>query len=248
MKKAILFLLVSVCLAGLRAQDDGRSLLRGTVLYLNSPVPNENVINSTAGTATITDHKGEFAIPVQEGDELIFMALNYQLQIVRIDADILRRNRLVVEVNEKVTQLDEVTVRPEEQQEFLRLQNEDFRDYDYDTDETTEIENIALDETERGMKYGLNFVNIFKLLAGTLQSEGADPTAGLLPSAVIRQIFDDSFFVRDLNLSQDQIPDFLDHVDRQLPSRTLLRKDHEFELIDFLVTESEAYRRSLDED
>ena len=98
------------------------------------------------------------------------------------------------------------------------------------------------------MKYGLNFVNIFKLLAGTLKSDGTSQTAELLPSAVIRQIYDDSFFVRDLQIAQDQIPDFLDHVDKQLPSRALLRKDHEFELIDFLVTESEAYRRSVDED
>ena len=76
----------------------------------------------TAGIATITDGDGRFAIDAKLGDELVFMALNYELKIVEVDEATLRRNRLVVEVNEKITQLDEVTVSPEDQEEFLRLQ------------------------------------------------------------------------------------------------------------------------------
>ncbi len=150
-----------------RAQEDDRTLLRGTVLYRNSVVPNENVINTTAQQATITDEGGKFAIPVKVGDEVVFMALNYQLQMVKITEDILKNNRLVVEVTEKVTELDEVVLSPEDQEEFIRLSNEDFKGFDYDTDETSEVVNIAEDPTTRGMQYGLNFVNIFKLLAST---------------------------------------------------------------------------------
>ena len=97
------------------------------------------------------------------------------------------------------------------------------------------------------MEYGLNFVNIFKLLTGGLKSRGEEQPA-IQASTVIRQIYDDAFFVRDLGIPQAQIPDFLDFVDAQLPSRTLLRRDREFELIDFLVDQSETFRKTVLQD
>ncbi len=248
MKKSCLLVLSLLCLASMAGQDDDRTLLRGTVLYRNTPVPGENVLNAGAGIATTTDDDGRFTIPAKLGDTLYFIALAYQFKKVPVDEDVVRRNRMVVEVNEKVTELEEVTVSPEEQQEFLRLRNEDFKEYSYDTDETSEIDNVALDPSVRGMKYGLNFVNIFKLLVGSGDDEEDSPDPALKASNVIRQIYDDSFFVRDLGIPQEQIPDFLDFVDAQLPSRTLLRRDHEFELIDFLVDQSETYRQAVLQD
>lgn len=245
MKKIYLILACLMAVAWTSAQDDKRPLLRGTVLYMNMPVANENVINNTAGQGTITNEKGEFAIPAKEGDELFFLALNYQMKQVVVDAEILKRGRLVVEVNEKVTELEEVTVSPEDQQEFLRLRNEDFKGYDYDTDETTEFTNIAESQTVRGMQYGLNFVNIFKLLAGTLNKEATPEAPGLKMSEALRHVYDDAFFVQDLGIPQDKIDEFLYYCDAQMPPRTLLRKSNEFQLIDFLVTQSEAFRKTL---
>ncbi|MFZ9005129.1 MAG: carboxypeptidase-like regulatory domain-containing protein, partial [Robiginitalea sp.] len=192
MKKFYLVLLCLGVFGPAGAQDEDRSLLRGTVLYRNSVVPNENVINTTAQLATITNEQGRFAIPVKEGDELVFMALNYQLQVVKITAEIIKNNRLVVEVTEKVTELDEVVVSPEDQEEFIRLSNEDFKGFDYDTDETSDVVNIAEDATVRGMQYGLNFVNIFKPLASTVGSEKQQEAPPLKASEVLRQVYDDS--------------------------------------------------------
>ena len=242
MKKFYLFLLCLGVLVPAGAQEEDRSLLRGTVLYRNSVVPNENVINTTAQQATITNERGQFAIPVKEGDELVFMALNYQLQMVEITPEIIKNNRLVVEVTEKVTELDEVVVSPEDQEEFIRLSNEDFKGFDYETDETSDVVNIAEDPTVRGMQYGLNFVSIFKLLANAIEGDKKQEVPPLKVSEVLRQVYDDNFFVRDLKIPQEQIDAFLVYCDNQLPPRTLLRKENEFQLIDFLVTQSEAFR------
>ena len=244
MTRLLTFLLTLGVFLTLQAQENDRELLRGTVLYRNTPVPSENVINTTAGRATITDERGEFAIAVREGDELVFMALNYELQVVTVSAEMLQRNRLVVEVNEKVTQLDEVTVSPEEQQEFLRLQNEDFKQFDYEADETSDFQNIAQDQTVRGMQYGLNFVNLFKLLTGTYKRQNPQEPIALKMSDVLLQIYDEAFFVQDLKIAPDRIGEFLTYCDSQLPPRSLLRKENEFELIDFLVTQSEAFRNT----
>ncbi len=64
----------------------------------------------------------------------------------------------------KITELDEVTVSSGESEKFLQLQNEEFKQYAYETDATGEVQNIAFDPTVRGMPDGLNFVNIFKAL------------------------------------------------------------------------------------
>lgn len=226
------------------AQDDGRRILRGQVLYRNSSVVNENVINTTTERATITNQRGEFAIRVKEGDELVFTSINYQIRILTVTKEILDNNRLVVEVNEKVTELDEVTVSPENQKKFLELRNEEFKGYEYETDPTTRVINIAEDPTVRGMQDGLNFVNIFKALFMS-KKDATSERRTLKVSEVLRQIYDDQFFVMDLQLPQDKIDDFLIYCDDKLPSQALLQRSNEFELIDFLVDQSKTYRDLL---
>lgn len=230
-----------------QAQDDDRQILRGQVLYRNINVPNENVINTTSEAFTITNDDGEFAIRVKVGDELVFTAINYQLEVVKITEEILKKNRLVVEVNEKVTQLDEVVVSPEDQAKFLQMQNEDFRQYDYEIDRGTEVENIATSRVDRGLlQNGLNFVNIFKALMKSGSDSGEESTrAPLKVSEVLRHVYDDEFFVKDLKLPQDKIDEFLFYCDTKVPPQSLLRKDNEFQLIDFLVTQSKNYLAQL---
>ncbi len=230
-----------------QAQDDDRQMLRGQVLYRNVNVPNENVINATSEAFTITNEDGEFAIRVKVGDELVFTAINYQLEVVKITEEILKKNRLVVEVNEKVTQLDEVVVSPEDQAKFLQMQNEDFRQYDYEIDRGTEVENIATSRVDRGLlQNGLNFVNIFKALMKSGSDSGEESTrAPLKVSEVLRHVYDDEFFVKDLKLPQDKIDEFLFYCDTKVPPQSLLRKDNEFQLIDFLVTQSKNYLAQL---
>jgi hypothetical protein len=230
------------------AQDDERAILRGTVLYRNVPVPNENVINIDTENAVISNNGGQLAIRVKVGDQLAFSAVNYQLEVIEITEAMLENERLVVEVNEKVTELDEVVVTPENQEKFLEVQNARFREVEYETDRSTEVENIALSQQERGLKNGINFVNIFKALAKSGQNDAAEKRPRLKMSEVLRQVYDDEFYVVDLKLPQDKIDDFLYYVDETHPEYSLLLKDNEFELLDFLVDESKAYREQMEEE
>lgn len=225
------------------AQQDERTILRGKVLYRNSNVPSENVINSTSERATITNDNGEFAIRVKLDDELVFTSVNYQIEIVKITQEILDRNRLVVEVNEKVTELDEVVISPENQKEFLELQNEEFKQFDYETDASAEVVNIATDPKLTSLQDGLNFVNIFKALFLSRQKD-ADKNP-LKLSEVLRQVYDDEFFVTDLKIPADKIDDFLIFCDAQMPAQSLIKRDNEFQLIDFLVDQSEIYLKQM---
>lgn len=242
MKNQFLSALFVLCFCLLNAQQDGRTPIKGKVLYRNSNVPNENVINTTSQSATITNDNGEFEIRVKTGDELVFTAVNYQMLAMTVTEAMIENNRLVVEVNEKVTQLDEVVVSPENQEKFLQLQNEGLqKQYDYEIDRSTEVENISLSQTERGMVNGLNFVNIFKALTKGAPKTEEESRPPLKLSDVMRQVYDDRFFVEDLNIPQDEIDRFLVYCDNKIPTQALLKKDMEFQLIDFLVTHSKMY-------
>ncbi|NAY92472.1 hypothetical protein GTQ34_11125 [Muricauda sp. JGD-17] len=246
MKKSILIALLFLSSTLMFAQEE-RQMLRGRVLYKGGNVPNEVVVNSTTETATITDENGEFLILVKEGDQLVFTAINYQLEVVTVTDEILRKNRLVVEVDEKIRELDEVVVTPENQERFLQVENESFKQYEYEIDRGTEVENIAESRTVRGMRDGINFVNIFKALFKPQKVRGEERPP-LKVSEVLRYVYDDEFFVVDLRLPQDKIDAFLLYCDDKVPSQALLRKENEFQLIDFLVTQSKAYRDTLNEE
>jgi len=239
--KLLVFIMVLLTSTLLTAQDVNRELLRGKVLYRSVNVPNETVINITTEEATITNEDGQFAIMVGVGDELAFTAVNYQLEVVKITDAILKKGRLVVEVNEKITELDEVIVTPEQQERFLEMQSEEFKEYEYETDRSSQVTNIALSQTDRGMIDGINFVNIFKALLKATRKKKEEAREPMKASEVLRLVFDDEFFVLDLKLPQDQIDRFLVYLDTKNPTQSLLKKDNEFQLIDFLVTHSKTY-------
>ncbi|ADY28442.1 MULTISPECIES: hypothetical protein [Cellulophaga] len=244
MKNNLLALFLLLTTVSLFAQENDRTLLRGTVIYRDINVPNLDVINVTAEDATLTDKDGDFEINVKIGDQLVFTSFNYQIKIVFITEDILKKNRLVVDVNEKVTELDEVVVSPEDQEKFVELKNEEFKEVEYEIDRTTTVTNIAQSQIERGMENGINFVNIFKAL--TKSKKKKDPNAKVPEiklSRVLRQVYEDDFFVKDLGIPQDKIDNFLQYCDDKIPSQTLLKKSNEFQLIDFLVTHSKEYKK-----
>ena len=241
MYRYVFFLILFFLTFTIFGQEDNRQWLRGQVLYRDSNVVNENVINTNTQKATITDENGRFMIQVKVGDQLVFTAVNYQLRIIKITDEILKNNRLVVEVNEKVTELEEVVVSPESQERFLEVKNEKFKNFEYEIDRSTEVQNIANASTNDRIEGRLNFVNIFKAI---FQSRNQDTgeTTEFKVSDVLRQVYDDEFFVVDLGLPQDKIDAFLLYCDDKIPSQSLLKKENEFQLIDFLVTQSKEFK------
>ncbi len=121
-----------------------RQLLRGKLLYRNNNVIAANVVNNTAQTNTITNGEGEFEINAKEGDEIIFSSVQYRIKSVVVTSENINKNRLVVEVNDRLTFLDEIVVGPENTQKFLDLKKEEFKRVDYTQDKSTKIDNTIL--------------------------------------------------------------------------------------------------------
>jgi len=225
------------------AQSDYRTWLRGKILYQNTNVIAANVVNTTTQKATISDDNGEFAVEVKMDDELVFSSVQYQIKVVKITKDILQRGRLVVDVNEKVTELDEVVVTPEQRQKFLDARADEFKQYDYERDRSTKVENTLMRE---GQLYnGINFVNVFKALYRLVENKDKvkEKTYKLQPSEVIRQLYDDAFFIEQLMIEKENIGLFLMYCDGEIKTKELLEEKSNFEIMDFLVKTSQKFNK-----
>lgn len=221
--------------------QEKRNILRGKLLYRNSNVIAANVVNNSAQLNTITNGEGEFAIPARIGDEIIFSSVEFRIRTITITPEIIQKNRLVVEVNERITILDEIVIGPENTEKFLDLKKEEFTRVDYLQDKSTQIDNTIMRQNQ--LTNGLNMINIGKLLAKAIRKNEREKRL-LQPSKVLPLIFEDSFFVEDLGIPQNEIILFMERLDRVLPSDKLLKKEKEFELIEFLYVQSESYKAS----
>lgn len=222
-----------------------RKLIKGQLIYRNHNVVAANVVNNTAQLNTITDAEGAFEIPVALGDEVVFSSVQYLIRTVEITPEILKKNRLIITVNEKINALEEVVVTPENTEKFLDLKEEEFESYDYNKDKSTKLENTIV--TQGQLRNGLNIINIAKLIAKAVSSKSLEEKQKLKPSEILTYVFSDEFFVNDLALKNDQVTGFLEHIDKNLPSQQLLKTGQQFQLIDYLISESQKYIDKLND-
>ena len=240
MNKTVLFILLSLSFAAF--SQEKRVILRGKLMYRNSNVIAANVINNSNQNNTITDTNGEFEIIAGVGDEIIFSSVEFKIRTVRITKEIMKKNRLVVEVNERVNFLDEVVISPENTEKFLDLKEEEFKKVDYVDDKSTAIENEIIRKNQ--LYRGINIVNIAKLLAKVLRESKIDEEIKLTPSKALPLVFDNKFFISDLGLKNFEIITFLELMDKKQEIKSLLKKNKEFELIEYLFNESKKFKNT----
>ena len=229
-----------VLLPGMFLSAQQRTFLNGKLLYRNNNVVAANVINNSSQFNTITDSNGEFQIDVLEGDEIIFSSVEFKFKTVIITKEILKKNRLVVNITERVNILDEIVISPENTEKFIDLKEEEFKGYNYVQDKSTKLDNSILKE---GQFYnGINLVNVAKLISKLILNSSQENKLNLIPSKVLPFVFDNNFFINELNLKEDQIDDFMTYLDQKLPSAELLQKSKQFLLIDYLFNSVEDYK------
>ena len=234
--KLLIFFLIFQVIAF--AQD--RIPIKGRLIYRNVNVVAANVVNITAQINTITDGEGAFEIPVKTGDEVVFSSVQYMIRTVEITPEIIQKNRLIITVNEKINALEEVVITPDDAEKFLNLKEEEFKGFDYERDKSTRLENTIVRQGQ--LNNGLNLINVAKLIAKIVSNKTEEEKRNLKPSEVLSYVFDISFFKTDLELRDDQIVGFLEHIDDNLPSQKLLNQSQQFQLIDYLIMQSKKYR------
>jgi len=238
MFKKILFFILIIQFS----YSQNRELIQGKVIYRNIDVPAANVINNTAQSSTITNDQGEFEIYAKEGDEIIFSSVQYIIRTVRVNKKIIENKRIIVQINQRVRELDEIVVTPDDTQKFLDLKEEQFKGFDYVADKSTKIQNVLTDN--RQFVDGLNFINIFKLFSTIVDSKSDEEKLNIIPSEVLPYILDENFFNEVLELKSFEINDFLLKLDSDRKMKNLILDKNQFLVIDYLLNKSDEYKSS----
>ena len=236
MLKKILFFILIIQFS----YSQNRELIQGKVIYRNIDVPAANVINNTAQSSTITNDQGEFEIYAKEGDEIIFSSVQYIIRTVRVNKEILENKRIIVQINQRVRELDEIVVTPENTQKFLDLKEEQFKGFDYIADKSTKIQNVLTDN--RQVVNGLNFVNIFRLLSSIVDAKSDEEKLNIIPSEVLPYVLEENFFSGVLELESFEINDFLSKLDSDTEMKNLILEKNQFLIIDYLLNKADTYK------
>ena len=67
------------------------------------------------------------------------------------------------------------------------------------------------------------------------------------PSEILPLVFETRFFVNDLNIERTQLTGFLEFIDQEMKTGALLKRDKQFQLIDYLIDQSKRFNASLKE-
>ncbi len=228
-------------LASFILNSQQRKLIKGKLLYRNNNVIAANVINNTEQYNTITDSEGEFEVNVKKGDEIIFSSVEFKIKSIVITDEILKKNRLVVNITERVNILDEIVISPENTEKFLDLKEEEFKGFDYVQDKSSRLDNVIMREGR--LNNGIDVVNAFKLISKIISNSSQKTNSTLIPSKILPYVFEDEFFIDDLGLRRDEIFGFMEYLDNKLTSKELLKKSKEFLLIDYLYNAVEDFKR-----
>lgn len=249
MKQKLLLICLLISTIAL-AQDVERKILRGKVIYRNVNVVGVNIVNNTTSKGTATNTKGEYEILAKEGDVLVFSSVQYTIKEITVTDKILKNNRLVVEVKEKVEELDEVVISPENKDKFLDFQEEQivkYKDYQFADDRYSKVRNEALDQANF---QGANILGLVGMLLNSIIGKGEKrekekPIYQRTSFNEIRSRYKDEFFTKNLNIPEDQIAAFLYYCDDQLPSEDIFTTKNEFLMIDFMVKHSKKFLESI---
>ncbi len=237
--KAIATIFFLCFLIHVTAQNQNSTVLNGQVKQESEGVARLSVFNLASQLLVLTAEDGKFAIEVNIGDELVFVAVNYQAQKIIVTAEILEENNLIVRVKVKVNELKEVVVKAKKG-EVMKIEGPN----DYSHNEDRPIVNNAVSLQEQGMVNGMDFVAIYRMIFKKKKKKEKAPEQ-LLASDVLRTQYETEFFTQDLQIPKDKVDEFILFCDDKIVGNKLFKKENEFILIDLLVKQSKNYLKLL---
>jgi len=215
-------------------------LLRGKVISQENALQNVEVINKTAKTSARTNEFGEFSILVKEQDSILFFSNNYLFTRLKLTAKDLEKSYLIVEMTPKAEELENVTVSRSvfNKAEIKKIAN--------DKDEINKIiirkkfDEVTSKVTvyDGRIKNGLDFsYPIFDK-----PKKKIEPRDDRFKKLVIATCPPD-FFMKNLKIKPEEKEIFLNFCNADSKSKTLLEKSNDLELLDFLYTKNEEFKK-----
>ena len=249
MKKFIPLFLFLVCTAPLIAQSFDSTLISGRI-SVPDPDDAEGIViyNITAKKGTITDSSGSFFLNVKLNDVVLIQSVQFDPVRITVDRGIVSSKKMMVTLRESVNKLEEIVVSPTDltgniEVDVNRVPIEKFK-----PDSTVmpyvagmyadagPKDNVAMDDET--WRYGLNFVNIFRLLVNKRDQGKFDASA----EDDLAKMYNNDFFKKNLDIKEKNIGRFMDYVAANGLTKSMLQKGNELNLIQFLLKKRDDFK------
>ncbi|MFS4483783.1 hypothetical protein ACKGJY_12250 [Hyunsoonleella sp. 2307UL5-6] len=233
------------------------------IVESSGDVENIHVINKTAQKFTITNTSGGFVIPVNLNDTLSFSSVQYESKVIIISEEILNSKKVLVTLDAQINELDKITltngltgnlatdmntitvVRPSS----LHLDEVDMQ--------SLSLDNLALEKqsTSDHYKQTLNSntrfyqPDIVKVLESVLKVDLSFKSGVLqdrkrVKEKFLLEVYTKTEISNAFNIPIDKVDDFLLFVEKEGFKLSLLEKENEFLLVEFLMNKSGVFNKS----
>lgn len=257
MKKILLlpfFLFINV----VAAQTTDRKEIRGEITVPQDFQPEGiHIYNKTSGYGTSSNEKGVFELPMAAGDTLHFSAIQFEALEVVVTPEIIEAGRLAVEIKEGLNELPEILIREHEltgnvAEDVNRIQVTQLpaippmHGIEKLQPRKLSPSNSAMNEIGGGANQLALIMKGIKLLFPKREKKEPPKTQWTAYEQVVlekelRSRFDDQFFLDNFGVPVAEVSAFAGYVAEGGIDQSLLRKEKELELIQFLMEKSENY-------
>ncbi|MDG1730010.1 MAG: carboxypeptidase-like regulatory domain-containing protein [Algibacter sp.] len=241
------------------SQTITRIEVSGKIIVEGSDISGITIFNSSSNTGTITDDNGEFKLKVTLNDIIEVSALQYQNITFKVNDAIIKSKKMKLFLIEEINKLDEVVVftkglsgnlntdleatKPfKPQLDALYFGVKHSKDYDFEIDNKSEVNNIAIDRQHQPMVNGLNIINVVdQLLLPLFRAEVKDKKKAGVPDVPIESIkyyFGSEFLVDNFKIPEHRVEEFIRFVESGDFDFSLLNYGKEMEFLELLNNKS----------
>ena len=214
-------------------------IINGTVTSNDFELQGIEVVNLSSKKTSTTNNSGIFSIVAKVGDEIVFVSKNHQYKTIIIKESDFKNSKLVIKLNQKTEELDEVVITNKvvaplipDMQELLDRQIAD--------DKYSQKKNPF--GTDGSITYGPDVFKIIKLFTrGKAKNTKEVPKIGF--KEVTENTLNQDFFLKTLKLNPKEIPLFLEFCNADPKSKKLKENSNELELIEFLLAKKVEFRK-----
>lgn len=237
--------------------------IQGKIVSEASDIENITIYNSTSKKGTITDVNGAFTIEVKLKDVLQISALTFKKVTVIINEEIIKSRALTILVNEEVNTLDEVVILTHNLTGELLVDVENAEYFkpipiDIGNMDKLEFEDIRMNKVDNALVkkgqlyngfdpvavlklFGVSFKKKKKLTYQELKERDKD-TKEVLD---LSDIYSAAFIYENFNIPISQTEAFHAFVEASPLDYTLLKKENEVALLEFLLTQSKLFLKNI---
>lgn len=240
-RKLLLLLLLSLSFFCFSQTE---KLISGKVSCQGDFIKGVDVINFNSKKNTTTTEFGDFFLIAKANDVLVFISEAYLDKQIIVTQNEIDKNNLVISLIKKPIELKEVEIT-----KTMSLKV----DANYNDFNSIKLEKQQARPTN-GSVYtgeivnGMDFVEIGKMIGRLFKSKAPKSKPKKKQEKIefkdyAKSNFNESFFSKTLALTPDEIHRFLEYCEADPNSKTIIEKNDELSILEFLLTKKEAFKK-----